>query len=397
MASPGPLHGLRVVEAASMIAGPYAAALLGDLGADVIKVEAPLGDELRRLGPAKDGEPGSFLAINRSKRGIALDLAQEEGREAMRRLLRTAHVFITNLQEPSLSRLGLAYEQVKAIRPDIVWVGVTAYGPHGPYAGRPGIDALAQALAGMAYLHGDPGGGPVRVPVVDVAISLLAVIGVLTALYQRVLTGQGQRVDVCLLDAAAHLNATAIVNYLVTGWLHPRVGNASPYLAPSGIYRCRDGTQVFASCPNDRFFRRLCQALDVALDKEPDFATAEARMRNAARLDEALQTAFLRWDGDQSVARAAAGAIVAPVATLPQVTQDPQIRHNGMITTTYHPTLGPIEVTGVPLGLSGATAAVRRGAPPLGHHTEEVLTELGYSRAQIEELARRGVVKVGRS
>ena len=203
---PGALDGLRVLDLGSMMAAPYAATLLGDLGADVIKVEAHRGDDSRYLGPERDGEHTPFLAINRNKRSLLLDLRQDEARPVFERLLATTDVLITNVREPALSRLGLAYEQVKAHRDDVIWAGVTAFGPDGPYAGRPGIDFLAQGYAGMISLNGQPGSEQARVtiPVVDVMTSELVVTGVLAALLVRERTGEGQYIELSMQEAIEH-------------------------------------------------------------------------------------------------------------------------------------------------------------------------------------------------
>jgi CoA:oxalate CoA-transferase len=216
-----------VLDLATMLAGPYGATLLGDLGADVIKVESHFGDDSRHLGPQRDGERTAFLGLNRNKRGLVLDLQRESARDVFARLLRTTDILITNVREPALSRLELAYEQVCRHRPDIIWIGVTAFGADGPYAGRPGIDFLAQGFAGLLALNGDPDGDPVRVtvPLVDVMTSLLVSTSALAALHARSASGRGQRIDLSLLDALVHAQTSAIGGYLVAGEVAPRTGN----------------------------------------------------------------------------------------------------------------------------------------------------------------------------
>lgn len=392
---PGPLDGIRVLDMATMLAGPYAATYLGDLGADVIKVESPYGDESRHLGPERDGERSPFLSLNRNKRGIVLDLGRPGARDVFARLAATADVLITNIREPALSRLGLGYDQVRAHRRDIIWVGVTAFGADGPYAGRPGIDFLAQGFAGLLALNGEPDGPPVRVtvPLVDVMTSLLVASGVLAALHARAKHGEGQRIDVSLLDALVHAQCSGLGSYFLTGEAPPRTGNRSQYFAPSGIYACADGKRICITCPSEKFFRNLCSALEVSWAEDPRFRTITDRLRHEDDLDP-LIAARCRGDRrDELLARlVAADVLAAPVNEIADVVRDPQIRHNGMIATTEHPKLGSIDVTGVPIRLHGTPGSVRSSPPVQGQHTEEVLRELGYGPDDLAALVRDGAV-----
>jgi len=395
--APGPLAGLRVLDMATMLAGPYAATLLGDLGADVIKVESHYGDDSRHLGPERDGEHSPFLSLNRNKRSLVLDLRRDDAREVFARLAKTTDVLITNIREPALSRLELAYAQVRTHRPDIIWVGVTAFGPDGPYAGRPGIDFLAQGYAGLLAMNGESDRDPVRVtvPMVDVLTSAIVVTGVLTALRARDQTGKGQQIDVSLLDALTHAMASGLGYTFVTGDAPPRTGNRSQYFAPSGVYPTRDEKRIVITCPSDKFFKHLAAALDADWPEDPRFATIDVRLQNEDALDAAVSARTRAFARDELLARLiAADVLAAPVNEIPEVIDDPQILHNDMIATVEHAKLGAIQVTGVPLKLHGTPGNVRLAPPVHGQHSAELLAELGYTNSEVDAFSQDRAIGV---
>jgi len=392
-----PLDGVRVLDLATMLAGPYAATLLGDLGADVVKVESHYGDDSRHLGPERAGQRSPFLSLNRNKRSLVLDLRQAEARPVFARLAATSDVVITNVREPALSKLGLAYEQVRAHRPDVIWVGVTAFGPDGPYAGRPGIDFLAQGYAGLLSLNGDPKGEPVRVtvPLVDVMTSELVVTGVLAELLVRARTSAGQRIDVSLLDALVHAQASGLGAWFLKEEITPRTGNRSQYFAPSGVYPCRDGKGIVITCPSDKFFAHLCRALEVDWVGDPRFAKIAARLEHQDALDALLAARCRDFARDDLLLRLiAADVLAAPIHDIPEVAGDPQVRHNDMIVATEHATLGRLEVTGVPVKLRGTPGSVRLAPPVHGQHTVALLAELGFGADEVAALRRARTIGV---
>ncbi len=393
--SRGPLAGLRVLDCSTMLAGPYAATLLGDLGADAIKLESHYGDESRHLGPKRGDERGPYLSLNRSKRALVLDLQRPEAQAVFARLAATTDIVVTNIREPALSKLGLDYEQVRQHKPDIVWIHVTAFGADGPYAGRPGIDFLAQGYTGVLTLNGHPDDAPVRTgfPAVDVMTSLLVANAALAALRARDLTGQGQRIEVSLLDALMHAQASSIGTYLATGDRPQKTGNRSLYFAPSGVYPTRDGKHVVITTPGEKFFAKVCRALEVDWDRDPRFHDIHARLANQDELDRLIAEHTRRFDRAELVERlVAADVLTAPINEVEDVIVDPQIRHNRMIVPVEHPELGRIDVTGIPIRFHGTPCEVRLHPPMQGEHTRALLRELGYAAGEIDDLLAAGIV-----
>jgi crotonobetainyl-CoA:carnitine CoA-transferase CaiB-like acyl-CoA transferase len=383
------LTGIHVLDAASMMAGPYCATLLGDLGADVIKLEPPNGDETRRIGPRKGTESGVFVGVNRNKRSIAVDLRTDDGKEVLARLVQWADIVVDNLRPTARKRLGLDHDTLSAQNPRIISVSLSSFGPDGPYAGRPGIDPVAQALSGLMAVTGFADSGPLKAgpPVGDAVASLLASFGAMSALWARERTGVGQQVDVSLIDGLIHIQAPYTGQYFLLGSQQPRSGNSIGWYAPYNAYACSDGRYVHLACYNDKFFQNLCRALgQPELATDPRFVTNEDRVANRDELDAIIAEFLLTLPRQEALDLLwLHDVIVGPVNDYDEVFADPQVTHNGMVVDVDHHT-GPLKVTGVPVHLSNTPGAVRLPPPGLGEHTAEVLDELGLPSDLIARL-----------
>ena len=383
-----PLDGIRVVDLTRALSGPLCAMLLGDLGADVIKVEEPgVGDDSRHWGPPfQQGESAYFLSCNRNKRGITLNLKREGAREALWRLIERADVLIQNFRPGLMEQLGFGYDAVRARNPRLIYCSISAYGQDGPEARRPGYDIIMQGTSGVTSITGDPDGSPFRsgLPVCDVLSGMTAMQAIMAALYARERTGRGQMVDTTLLGATVAAMGTFASSYLVSGVAPQRVGNSHPQIAPYDLIRTADGYINLAG-GNDGIFRRVCAALDLpALADDPRFATNAERVRNRHELLAALERRTTQLTTERLMeildeAKAPAG----PIRDMEQVLNSPQARHIGLVRELEHPTTGVVRVVDTPLHLSETPATLRLAPPTLGEHTTQVLAELGYDATTI--------------
>ncbi len=364
-----PLAGLRVIELARILAGPWAGQTLADLGAEVIKVEAPEGDDTRRWGPpfiTRDGDTSAayFYAANRGKKSVIVDFRTSEGQETVRRLVADADVVIENFKLGGLAKYGLDYESLAAVNPGLIYCSITGFGQTGPYAHRAGYDFIIQGMAGLMSVTGEPDGQPqkVGVAVTDIFTGVYAATAILAALVQRGRTGQGQHIDMSLMDVAVSTMANQALNYLATGTAPVRMGNAHPNLAPYAVFDCADGWIILAT-GNDAQYRRLCGILGLAdMAEAADFATNALRIANRVEMTRRITEATLRWrKSDLLAACEAEGVPAGPINSLDEVFADPQVIARGL-------QIAPGGTPGVrsPMSFSGADLALDRPAPRLG-------------------------------
>ncbi len=390
------LSGIRVLDITQVMAGPYCAMLLCDMGADVIKVEPPAGDSTRRMAGARGGDSPGFNAVNRGKRGIVVDIKHERGRHVVARLASTADVLVENYRPGAMARAGLGYEQLRAVNPRLVYASISGYGQTGPHPGRGGFDLVAQGVSGIMSVTGEPDRPPVKagVPLTDLGASLFAVAGILAALHDRQRTDAGQHVDTSLVEAGVALSVWEATEYLSSGRVPQPLGSAHRMSAPYQALECADG-YITVGAANDRLFARLSALLGhPEWVGDPRFEDDTARVANRQALADGIEQVTRTRSRQHWLARLEAEGIpCGPINTYADVLTDEQITAREMVVETHHPTLGRLRTLGTPLKLSRTPLATGRPAPLLGQHTTEVLGEAGYSEAEVAELRAAGAVR----
>lgn len=393
----GPLAGVQVVDLTRALAGPYCTMVLGDLGADVIKIEQPgSGDETRGWGPPFIADQSAyFLSINRNKKSITLDLKKPDGQEVLRRLVARADVLVENFRPGTMVRLGMSYEQARALNPRIIYCSVSGFGQDGPRARQPAYDQIVQGLSGAMSLTGPADGPPTKfgIAISDIGAGMWAACAIGTALFHRERTGEGQYIDTSMLAGLVSLLTFQAGRYFATGQPPGLAGNKHPTIAPYETFKTADGW-VNVACGNEGHWRRFCEALGLNdLLSDERFATNADRVRNRAALNARLDPHIARMTTADVVARLEAAEVPAgPVFNLAQVFSDPQSEHLELRRRISHPTAGEISVTGFPWRLSATPAEVRLPPPLLGQHTEDTLAQLGYSAEEIARLRAEGVI-----
>ena len=393
-----PLSGVRVIDVTQIMAGPFCTMLLGDMGADVIKIEKPDGgDDIRRSGPPfVAGDSAAFLNIGRNKRSVVIDIKTPEGSKIVRRLARAADIFVQNLRPGRIEGFGLGYDDLRAVNPSIVYATITGYGRTGPYKDKPGFDLMAQGMSGIMGVTGHPGQPPVKVsvPITDLNAGLFTAFGVLAAYVNRLKTGTGQHVDSSLLEAGVAYTFWESAIYFATGSPPGPNGSAHQLSAPYQALPTSDGYLTIGGATQSNW-ERLCRAVGrEELLSDPRFAANADRMANRAALERTLSETFMtrttaHWLGVLD----RAGVPCGPINDMSQVYADPQVIARDMVVDIDHPTAGAIRNVGIPVKFSETPGTVRRPPPRLGEHTHEVLVEFGYTADEIAALERGGIVK----
>jgi len=410
--TPRSLSGIRVLDLGRVLAAPWTTQMLGDLGADVIKVERPgSGDESRQYGPVylkgadgrKTPESALYIAGNRNKRSITVNIASPQGRDIIRGLAEQCDVLVENYKVGDLKRYGLDYDSLKKINPRLIYCSITGYGQSGPYSHRPGYDAVFQAEGGLMSVSGipdgEPGAGPMKIgpSIVDVLTGYNAVIGILAALRHRDATGEGQYIDLALLDVTINSMSSIVAQYLIEGYIQPRRGDEGNGGGPSQLIDCEDG-KIYISCGNNGHFERVCALLGRPdLPRDPRFATTPLRSDNRKILRPLMYTVYEPWKkrkkADVLKDLHAADIPSGAVNNLAEVFEDPQVRHRGVTVTMQHPVSGDLKLMANPIRMSATPPAYDRPPPQTGQHTEEILRELlGADDAAIAGLRKAGAI-----
>ncbi|MFO1302289.1 MAG: CoA transferase [Burkholderiales bacterium] len=393
----GPLHGVRVLELAQIMAGPTCGAMLADLGADVIKVEKlPGGDDSRGYRePRVNGVSAPFMMMNRNKRGIAIDLKSPRGRDVLLTLVRQADVLVENYRRDTMDKLGLGYESLAAENPALIYCAITGFGRDGPLADRGGFDLVAQGFAGLMAITGEPGRPPAKTgnPVSDINAGLLGALGVLAAYTHRLKTGRGQLVDTSLFEAALQQTFWHASTYFATGASPGPLGSAHILTAPYQAFEASDGYLNIGGA-NQANWERIAEVLGHPEWRgDPRFADNTARMKHRDALADTMNAVLrTRTRAEWLALLDAAGVPAGPVHSLAEALEHPQTRARSMVVDLVHPEAGPTRAIGCPVHLSQTPAAVTRPAPRLGEHTREVLREAGYVDADIDALFADGAV-----
>ncbi|QSO47038.1 CaiB/BaiF CoA transferase family protein [Alicyclobacillus mengziensis] len=391
-----PLAGIKILDLSRVLSGPFCTMLLADMGADVIKVEPPSGDETRTWGPPfQNGESAYFMSINRNKRAICLNLTSEAGQKIAHELANHADVVIENFRPGKAAKLAVDYDTLSQLQPNLIYCSISGFGQDSPLVDRPGYDFIAQAMAGLMSLTGEPEGEPMKagVPTADLVTGLYAAISILAALHKRDATGEGSYIDISLFDSQLSLAAQVAANYLVSGHAPRRYGNAHPNIVPYQSFRTKDGS-IAVAVGNNQQFDRFCQALGHPdLSSDSRFATNGLRNTNREELTHLLTEVFATESTELWVQRLNQAEIPnGPIQSLPQVLGMEHVTARNLIWQTNHPVTGDLRMLGNPMKFRGTTLGVALPPPCLGEHTDPILREIGLSNDDIQKLRQSGVV-----
>ena len=396
---PGPLEGTRVLDLTHVLAGPFAAMILADLGAEVIKVEQPeIGDRSRSSGPFIDGESSYFMSVNRGKLGFSVDLSKARGKELLLQLVDNSDVVLENFAPGTMRRLGLDYPVLRDRNPSIIYAAISGFGQDGPYSSKPALDVVVQGMGGILSVTGEPGGPPIRPGVSqgDITAGLFAVIGILSALQERNRSGLGQMVDIGMLDCQVTIQENAFARYFATGEVPTPLGTRHPVTAPFQVFQTSDGYITIALIEGRKErWPLLCSAIDrVDLIDDPRFDTGWTRSQNHHELEPILSEALMKKTSQEWLEELEAlGIACGPVNTIDKVAQDPQVNHRGMIKEYNHSRLGKVKAVNTPVKLSRTPTGNDSSSPDLGEHTEHLLRDLlGMQEQEIASLREEEVI-----
>lgn len=402
-----PLSGIRVLDLGRHLAGPTCAQFLGDLGADVIKIENPVRGEDGRAagppffdasGPAEHGESAFFLSANRNKRSLAMEIKSPEGQDLFRRLADTADIVVENFRPGVMDALGIGYDAISTRNPRIIYCDLSGFGVDGPYATRPGLDNIIQGFSGLMSVTGFEGGEPVRVgiPVADLFTGLLGAYGALAALHARERTGRGQRVETSLMESMVGMLGFQAVRYLNGAGAPPPAGNHHPINAPYGAYKTKDGW-VILGATGDKRWNAFCKVVDAPeWLTDPRFVTNGGRFAHNAELSELINAKLQAHTSDEwEEILNAHGIPCGPIYNMEQSLEHPQVQHREMVVTRPHPTMGTVRLLGLPVKLTETPGAIHRTPPLFGEHTDEILHELGVADDELERLRASSVIRSG--
>ncbi|MGF6261179.1 CoA:oxalate CoA-transferase [Paraburkholderia youngii] len=393
------VRGLRVIDMTLFLSGPYATQVLGDLGAEVLKIEPLTGDNTRVLPPNFIGEDSAYYhSCNRNKRSIALDYRTSEGGKLLEELVAKSDVFIENLKPGAMARSGITYERLKEINPRLIYCSISGFGQDGPYAERPAYDMVVQAMSGGMSLTGERDGKPVRagIPLADISAGLYAVIGILAALLRCEETGQGEYLDISMLDCQVAMLSYQAAYYLASGKVPGTQGREHESIPSYRAFTARDGMEVVVTANTDRMWQSLCEAIGrTDLRDDPELSGRKARYEQRQRIWDALETVFVSRNADEWVQILVAHEVpVSVVNSLDRVMTDPQVRHRGMVLDLQGPAGEQLQVAGNPIKVASHPDQTHRYPPPLGEGTREVLAELlGKSEAEIQRLLAADIVR----
>ena len=395
-----PLENIRIIDLSRILSGPYCTMTLADLGAEVIKVESPSGDDTRKWGPPfVNGESSYFLSVNRNKKSVVLNLKTKEGREILLNLIEEADVVVENFRPGTMDRLGIGYETLKKVNPGIILASISGYGQTGPNAQKPGYDVIAQGYGGLTSVTGEPGKPPVKAgfSIADIGTGMWATIGIQTALLARQRTGEGQWIDVSLVDTMISWQTYLAGNYFASRKNPEPQGGAHPNIVPYQLFESADG-YFNVAVGNENLWAKFCQVIQKPdLKDHPNYATNSDRVINRERLVPILQDIFYSKPTKEWMdAFEAAGIPCGPVLRFSEIFEDPHVLAREQLVEVEHPIAGTVKMTGLPIKLSGTPGEIKKAPPLLGEDTREILSSLaGLTEDQIALLEQKGVIKAG--